>query len=363
MSRRRGGRADVARAPRPRGTYPTAAVVALALVSLASCTTTLSREDLATEYYNIGSAYFDLGELDKSATYLARAIELSPGLARGSYNLARVYVLQERFDEALALLDRLLAEDPDNSLVVETIAYAHYEAGDLEQAAAWYERAERTNPTDPQLLRNRAAVALELDDPETALVALRRALEFDEDDPELALALARAERQADDAAGALEAYERHVELVGAPGADALLEYASVLEQQEYYADAIEVLDRAAEAAGAQPGQQARAHFERGRLLLTEAQEVEAGLDAVRTAITLGFDDAEAFAEVLANPDLVGRGDLEEIGGGAGLIEIEETGDGAPGARPSDGADPEETGATPSDVSDGEPALDEAGDGE
>lgn len=329
----RGSRkADVARA---RAATRFGAIVALTALALAACTTTLSREELASEYYNIGSAYFDLGELDKSATYLARAIELSPELARGSYNLARVYVLQERYDDALALLDRLLAEDPDNSLVMETIAYAHYEADDLEQAAEWYERAERANPTDPQVMRNRATVALELGDTDAALAALRRALEFDEDDPDLALQLARAERQAGDAVGALDAYERYVEIVDAPRADALLEYAALLEEQEYFADAIEVLSGAAEGAGAQPAQQAIAHFERGRLLLTKAQETEAGLDAVRTAITLGFGDAEAFARLLANPEAVGRAELEELGTDAGLIEAGEGVDGAEATRPND----------------------------
>ncbi len=319
----------------------------LVTLVLSACTTTLSREELATEYYNIGSAYFDLGELEKSATYLSRAIELSPELARGSYNLARVYVLQDRHDEALELLDRLLTEDPGNSLVIETIAYAHYQAGDLERAAEWYGRAEQVNPTDPELLRNRAAVALELGDSQTALAALRRALEYDEDDPDLALMLARAEQQAGNATAALDAYERYVELTDAPGADALLEYAALLEEREFYADAIDVLGNAADAAGVQPAQQALAHFDRGRLLLTEAQEVESGLDAVRTAITLGFGDAEEYADLLANPDLVGRAELEELGGDAGLLETEESGDAASENAPApDPVDGEESGAAP-----------------
>lgn len=339
---RRCRRADLARSPHgppPTGVLVLAVTVA-AVLALAACTTTLSREELATEYYNIGSAYFDLGELEKSATYLSRAIELSPQLARGSYNLARVYVLQERYDDALALLDRLLAEDPENSLVIETIAYAHYEAGDLAQAAEWYARAERTNPADPQLLRNRAAVELELGDAEAALAALRRALELDADDPALALELARAERLAGNATASLDAYERHVELADSPGADALLEYAALLEEEEYYADAIEVLAGAPDAAGTQPTQQALAHFERGRLLLTEAQETEGGIDAVRTAISLGFDDAEAFASLLANPDLVGRAELEELGGDAGLVEGAGTNAEPEAADPPDDGEPD-----------------------
>lgn len=326
----------------PHAIAACAATLAVAIL-LASCASTLSRDELAVEYYNIGSAYFDLGELDKSATYLARAIELSPELARGSYNLARVYVLQERFDDALELLDELLDADPANALVIETIAYTYYQAGDLEAAAVAYERAAALNPSDPELLQNRAAVALAMGDEEGALEALRLALELLEDDPTLFLRLARAELAAGNDGAALDAYREYLDLEDAPQADALFEYAVLLESQEFYALAIDALELITGSATSTGADQAKAHFERGRLLLSAAEETESGVDAIRAAISLGFSDAEAYEELLSTEGLPARAELVELGADAGLVEdAEATGEGAaPGTPDGGGSEPEE----------------------
>lgn len=289
------------------------------LAALPGCRTTLSRDELATEYYNIGSAYFEIGELEKSANYLARAIELEPDLARASYNLARVYVLQDRFGDALELLDILLAEDPDNSLVMETIAYAHYQAGSLPEAASWYERALAVNPTDLDLLQNRAVVALEDDDTETAATMLRRALQLDPERSELHLRLAEIQLAAGDKNAAIEAFADYLEHSTAPEVAPLLTYAELLDEEEFYADSLEVLELVAESENATESQQAEAHFRRGRLFLTEAGEEEQGLDELRSAISLGFADEEAAKSLLENSDLIAAFEVEAILKEAGLV--------------------------------------------
>ncbi|MFP4115530.1 MAG: tetratricopeptide repeat protein [Spirochaetota bacterium] len=322
------------------------ALAALSVLAVGACATMLSREELATEYYNIGTAYYELDQLDKSATYLSRAIELEPELARASYNLARVYVLQERHDEAIALLERLLEEDPNNALVMETLAYANYEAGRLDAAAEWYDLALEISPTDVDLLTNRATVALGLGNARDALVALRTALEY-ADDPELFLRVARAEDAAGNAGDALAAYREYVDAVESPPPAALLEYAEVLEREEFYAEALDVLGNLAESREATPDEQAGAHFARARLLLTEAEEAEIGLEALRAAVGGGFSDSEAASALLENEDLTARPDVESILEEAGLLE-----DGEPGEEPveseSDGGNaapgPDESGS-------------------
>ncbi len=338
--------------PAARCLAPVVAVLAIA-ISFSGCTTTLSREELATEYYNIGSAYFELNELDKSATYLARAIELSPELARASYNLARVYVVQRRYDEALKLLDLLLSEDPDNVLVMETIAYVYFETGDLVASALWYDRALEGSPSDVDLIENRAAVALERSDYERATELLRRAIELDSTRPGAFRVLAESERELGDIDAALRAYERYLETVSVPDPEVLLEYSELLEGEQFYADAIAVLERVPDIADATPEIQARAQFARGRLLITKAEEVQPGVDAIRAAVSLGFDATEAVRELLddigpsESGEAMPRAELVSLFREAGLLEAGEIGsedeppaDAAIESEPSDGSDGE-----------------------
>lgn len=274
-----------------------AAIVAAALV-VGSCATTLGREELAVEYYNIGSAYFDLGELEKSVSYLSRALDLSPDLARASYNLARVYVLQGRYEPALELLDMLLSQDPANALVMETIAYTHYLTGELGPAAEWYDRALVLSPTDLDLLQNRATVAQESGHHETAVRLLRRALDLADNRPQLSLRLAEAERALGRYDQAIDAYRAYVDSVSTPDPEALLGYAELLESEEYYAVALDVLDGLVERDGVDSELLARAHFASGRILLAHAREEDRGLDTIAAALELGFADAAAAAGLL-----------------------------------------------------------------
>ena len=272
-------------------------IVALAIVA---CASTLSRDELAIEYYNIGSAYFDLEQLDKSATYLTRAIDLSPGLARASYNLARVYVLQGRHESAIDLLDDLLAEDPGNTLVMSTIAYTYYLEGDPEQAARWYDRALSLSPTDLDLLQNRATVAMDEGDYAVAATLLRRAVDLTDERPVAFLTLARAERALGNDEAAIAAYRQYLGRTPTPSPGALFGLAEVLEAQEYYADALDSLERITADEGVDPAVRSRAHFRRGRLFLTMARDEEFGMDSVRAALDLGFDNADDAAALLAS---------------------------------------------------------------
>lgn len=312
---RRGGRAR--RVSRRRSSF--AAIVTVVLVA-GACATTLGREELAVEYYNIGSAYFDLGELEKSASYLSRALDLSPDLAGASYNLARVYVLQGRYERALELLDTLLSRDPDNALVMETIAYAWYLTGEFELAAEWYDRALDLSPTDPDLLQNRATVAQETGHHEVAVRLLRRALEVTENRPHLWRRLAAAERSLGRYDAALDAYRSYVDAVAVPDPEVLLDYAELLESEEYYAIALEVLGRLVERDEEDSGLLARAHFARGRVLLAHAREEDRGIDAIGAALRLGFADQEAAVDLLnvVPPDSVPA--LRAVLIDAGLIE-------------------------------------------
>ncbi len=276
-----------------RRTHVRARSVAIcAIALLASCGTTPDRADLATEYFNIGTAYFELGDLERSATYLSRAIELDPTLGRASYNLARVRIDRAEYEEAIVLLEELLVADPTNSLVLETLGYSAYLAGDLDQAGRWYDRARDVNATDPELLQNRAVIHRELEEYGAAATLIERAIDLSGESPELLLELARTRRNAQDTSASIEAYESYLSATPEPAPDAAFELALLYQEAEFFADALDILNEIQANNSAESALRASASFESARILLLEADEPEDGIDAVQTAISLGFADMD-----------------------------------------------------------------------
>jgi TolB-like protein/DNA-binding winged helix-turn-helix (wHTH) protein/tetratricopeptide (TPR) repeat protein len=85
---------------------------------------------------HLGVLLAAVGELDKAEVELRHARELSPTLPRIDFNIARVLVLQRRFDEALELAGQL----PAGALREQGLALAHYGAGNLSAANAAFVR-------------------------------------------------------------------------------------------------------------------------------------------------------------------------------------------------------------------------------
>jgi Tfp pilus assembly protein PilF len=73
-----------------------------------------------------------VGELNEAEVELQRARELSPTLTRIDFNIARVLVLQRRYDEALKLAGQL----PAGAQREQVLALAYYGAGNISAANA-----------------------------------------------------------------------------------------------------------------------------------------------------------------------------------------------------------------------------------
>ena len=294
------------------------------------CTTTMDRSELATEYYNLGTAFFDLGDLVRSADYLSRALELDESLARASYNLARVYALQGRFDEAEELLQALRLVEPENTMVLETLGYVAYSRGDLDAAVAAYDDVLRIDPGSVNALYNRAIIADESDEPERAAELLRSARVIDDRDAGVLDLLASVENRLGNAETAISALE-DLKALGSATSDALLRLAALYEDAERYDRALEELEGVISAAE-NLELQAEALFRKGRILLTAAQEPEAGLEALRSAFSSGFADAERIEQLQNDPALAASGEVGDLLSEYGLL---------PDASPSDKTDDED----------------------
>jgi len=100
-------------------------------------------------------------------------------------------------EEAKTLLDQALAKRPDSDYIIDSVAWAHYRAGEYEAALALLERALQLNPTNAEVFDHYGDVLDKLGFREEAVYQWRRALTLDPSD----VVRERAERKIDRSSG------------------------------------------------------------------------------------------------------------------------------------------------------------------
>lgn len=268
---------------------------------LASCATTPPPSRLASEWYEIGNGWYDLGKWDKAGAAYARAVALDPSLIGASFNMARALVESGDYDAALGAVGRILESDPKNVRALSLRAYILYKRGDAKGAVKAYDAVLLLDPYAPDAVYNAALLRDAAGDSAGAAADLERLLSVKTDDSgALALyarILAKLERKEE----AIAAFER---LRGLPkaSADDLEKLGMLYEDGRNYASAI---DAYAAATAADP-KRAAAWFALARLKLADAEDGKGGLDALGKALDSGFSDKAAAAALLASPALVER---------------------------------------------------------
>lgn len=92
-----------------------------------------------------------IGRYRDSEKLLRRALELSPAFTAARANLALVLYRQNRADEAIAELDQVLAEEPDNPGHANLKAAAFGRIGEFEGAITLYEQVLARAPNQPRV--------------------------------------------------------------------------------------------------------------------------------------------------------------------------------------------------------------------
>ncbi len=290
---------------RPLGA--TIAVALLTIIALAGCATPVAREELAREYFNLGNAYFELQDYERSYRYYRRAIELSDTLPAAGFNLARLYLERGENREALDVLERLVLQDPDNTLVRETRAYVLYKLGEIDRAREDYAKLLEITGGRPRIAYNLGLLELDLGEYERAAAVLREHVHNARDDEQYRWVLAEAFFLAGREDEALRELEYYRTLVAERPA-LLVELADRYVSWDYYLSGLEIVELLPEATLREP----RAAWAHARALLLGTAEFEAGAAALERALAGGFNDASALT------DLIGKLPEEEQ---AVLIEL------------------------------------------
>ena len=109
-------------------------------------------KDIWQLYYNRGTSRDALGDWPEAEADLRRALEVRPDQPFVQNYLG--YSLVERretLDEALAMIESAVAQEPQNGYILDSLAWALYRLDRFEEAVAPMERAVLLDPLDPIL--------------------------------------------------------------------------------------------------------------------------------------------------------------------------------------------------------------------
>ncbi|TVR92941.1 MAG: tetratricopeptide repeat protein [Spirochaetaceae bacterium] len=287
--------------------YSLFAGVVLFAAALMGCVTGVSRQDVALEYFNIGNAYYELGRYEEASGYYIRALDLDPSLSSSTYNLARAYIQRERFTAAVAVLEDLRTEDPENILVLQTLGYALTRLGRNGEAVDVLERAEQLSPFNLTVLYNLGVLHGVEERYDEAYDILLRAHRVDESDQELVLMLAETSLALGREDEAIEFLERFDQPEDAER-ELLLRLARLYSEATSYSDALNVY---ATLRDRDP-EDKEVLFREAELNLTFVEDAESGLERLEEALELGYSERSALTRLVTSPNLIQRSRVEQL---------------------------------------------------
>jgi tetratricopeptide (TPR) repeat protein len=263
------------------------------------CVSSSRGNELAAAYYDLGNAYMELERWEDARAAYEQALQADPAMRRAAYNLSRALVRAGELIVAERRLQALLRDDPDNGILLETLAWVYVQQGETGLAAETYRRALNYRPHDVPLLFNVALLAGQRGNWSSAYDHLLTIVELEEADGQVYYQLGESAAKLEDkeAAGW---YARAVEKE--PGS---LEYREALarayaKQEDYEQAASEY----AELAERNPERAGEYEYRRAYVLLTGAEDYAAGMAALERALEEGFGELSALAELVTYPDLL-----------------------------------------------------------
>lgn len=105
--------------------------------------------------FHLGILYRDRGELEPAADEFTAALAGNPRFSRAALLLAEVRADQERWIEARAAYERVLADGLDGTAIRRRLAHVYDELGEMESAEASLARAVELGPDDADARRAR----------------------------------------------------------------------------------------------------------------------------------------------------------------------------------------------------------------
>ena len=131
------------------------------MFSCFGCAGGLSRKEASKLYYNLGNAYFELGQNEKATQAYLKALDYDKKMNVASFNLAKSYMETNNFSEALTILDKMLKKEPKNVILLSAKGYCLYKYGDAEKSYELYDLILKIDPGNLEALFNSAVIKAE----------------------------------------------------------------------------------------------------------------------------------------------------------------------------------------------------------
>jgi tetratricopeptide (TPR) repeat protein len=255
----------------------------------------------AQEYYAIGMSYYDAKKFSDAERWLIRARNADKTFAASEYQLGRIAFENSRYTEALKYFLNIVKSDPKNTMAIESAAYTHIKLGETKEALALYEKSHELKPESADSGYNYALMLYATERYIDAELVLKKYEADISESSDNKLLFARVER-ALNKVEAIDSYASYLE--GNPGAIVRAEYAAVLEQNEFYARAVEEYKKAiTETSSSTVIKKHDIEFLLARCLFFAGENTDEGIAEMGNAIRDGFADQELIDELLADTRL------------------------------------------------------------
>ena len=127
---------------------------------------------------NLGTAFKEMGEIQKGISYYERVIKIKPDHINAQYNLALSFYQLKKYNEAKKFLLNTVNLQPNFALAFINLANVYVELKDYENAVSNYQKGIKVNPNLPSAHNNLGLVFRILNDYENAIKCYKKAIEI-----------------------------------------------------------------------------------------------------------------------------------------------------------------------------------------
>jgi len=175
----------------------------------------------------LGVIAIQRNDLPAAREHFSQSLALQPGFAMAAIDLAQSYRLEKRTDDARAVFDRFLQQEPSNMTILMARAELEVADGKGDTALAFLERARSSDPHALQPRLELVAAYIQRNDSARALEIGREVEAMAPRDSRAVAALAEAQLASNNRETAIHTFDRLVSMTdGAP--DPLIRLADVL---------------------------------------------------------------------------------------------------------------------------------------
>jgi tetratricopeptide (TPR) repeat protein len=141
--------------------------------------------DLPPAGFLLGAAYERTGKRGEAIEAFRGVLKADPDFHAALNYLGYMYAeTGENLEEALRLVRRAVALDPDNGAYVDSLGWTHFRLRQYDRARDYLERASRLDPADPTVHEHLGDLYVALGQTEKARQSYQRALELGDDNAE-----------------------------------------------------------------------------------------------------------------------------------------------------------------------------------